>query len=190
MVDAVYGKRVDCTGRAGNQLSCLYRHSLMAAIRIIINAQITPTPGMMSQRVFMVPPKKRRVIWAPHVKEEFERHLMMLFVRYLLRSKPAEVNRYHSLLVMVPSEPETGSPILLSTISNVPTSSTVIQIIWTTTINQYKIRNGRISARYPRFLKNGIFFSIISPDGNICTPESECDHCENKIEGVYNNFHD
>ncbi|ECM8010492.1 hypothetical protein YF83_12455 [Salmonella enterica subsp. enterica serovar Newport] len=56
-------------------------------------------------------------------------------------------------------------------------------------ITLLKIRNGRISARYLDFLKNGIFFNIVSPDGNICTLESECDHCRNKADGMYNNFH-
>ncbi|HCH9281003.1 TPA: hypothetical protein NNU28_002253 [Salmonella enterica] len=58
-----------------------------------------------------------------------------------------------------------------------------------TATSQLKIRNGSISVRYPDFLKNGIFFSIISPDGNICTLESEHDHYGDEVEDVHNNFH-
>ncbi|EDQ3858127.1 hypothetical protein AAA88_004684 [Salmonella enterica subsp. diarizonae] len=56
-------------------------------------------------------------------------------------------------------------------------------------ITLLKIRNGRISAWYPRLLKNGILFNIVSPDGNVCTLESECEHGRNKADGVCNNFH-
>ncbi|EBZ1027320.1 hypothetical protein D7O18_22070 [Salmonella enterica subsp. enterica serovar Muenchen] len=58
-----------------------------------------------------------------------------------------------------------------------------------TATSQLKIRNGSISVRYPDFLKNGVFFSIISPDGNICTLESEHKHRRDEEEGTYNNFH-
>lgn len=91
--------------------------------------------------------------------------------------------------MIVPSEPSTGSPTLLRIISNVPTSNTAIQITCTIIINQLKIRNGRISAQYTDFLKNGIFFNIIRSVGDICTFESEHDHGRNDKDYVCNNFH-
>lgn len=100
------------------------------------------------------------------------------------------VNINYSLLVMVQSESSTGSPALWRTISNVPTSNTARQITCTIIINQLKIRNDSISARYPDFLKNGIFFNIVSPDSNIYTLESEHEHCGDAVEYVHNNFHD
>ncbi|EAQ6131749.1 hypothetical protein AXA88_24015 [Salmonella enterica] len=56
-------------------------------------------------------------------------------------------------------------------------------------ITLLKIRNGRISVRYPDFLKNGVFFNIIRSVGDICTLESKHDHCGDEVEDVHNNFH-
>lgn len=91
--------------------------------------------------------------------------------------------------MIVSKGPSPGYPILLSTTSNVPTRNTTIQITCTIIINQLKIRNGRISAQYTDFLKNGVFFNIVGPDSNICTLESEHDHCGDEVEDVHNNFH-
>lgn len=74
-------------------------------------------------------------------------------------------------------------------ISNVPTRITKIQMICIAIITLLKIRNGKISARYPDFLKNGIFFSIIRSVGDICTFESEYDHGRNEKDYVYNSVH-
>ena len=120
--------------------------------------------------------KKEGASQCPSSKRNLNDTLTVLFVLSLLRSKPVEVNRYHSLLVIVPSDPSTGSPTLLRIISNVPISNTVIQIICTTIISQLKIRNGSISVRYPDFLKNGIFFNIIRSVGDISTLESELNY--------------
>ncbi|EAW9077951.1 TPA: hypothetical protein G8M32_004395 [Salmonella enterica] len=56
-------------------------------------------------------------------------------------------------------------------------------------ITLLKIRNGRISVRYPDFLKNGIFFNIIRSVGDICTFESEHDHGRNEKGYTCNSFH-
>ncbi|ECW0266558.1 hypothetical protein F3E53_18600, partial [Salmonella enterica subsp. diarizonae] len=64
-------------------------------------------------------------------------------------------------MMRVPGDPSRGSPTLLSMVSNVPTSTTTTHIICIAIITLLKIRNGRISVRYPDFLKNGVFFNII-----------------------------
>ncbi len=70
-----------------------------------------------------------------------------------------------------------------------PTSNTTTQTICRAIITLLKTRNGRISSRYTDFLKNGIFFNIVSPDGNVCTLESEHDHCGDEVEDLHNKFH-
>ncbi|EEJ5471816.1 hypothetical protein AU693_004919 [Salmonella enterica subsp. diarizonae] len=62
-------------------------------------------------------------------------------------------------------------------------------MICTAIITLLKIRNGRISVRYPDFLKNGIFFNIIRSVGDICAPESEYNHCHSKNKYAHGRFH-
>lgn len=81
------------------------------------------------------------------------------------------------------------APTLLSTTTNVQTSNTAIQIVWTTIISHLKISNGKISDRYTGFLKNGIFFNIVRPAGDICTLESEYRNLQDKNEHMYGSSH-
>ncbi|ECT1023772.1 hypothetical protein DPO11_28255 [Salmonella enterica] len=74
--------------------------------------------------------------------------------------------------------------------SNVPTSTTTTQMICIAIITLLKIRNGRISVRYPDFLKNGIFFNIIRSVGNIGALEGEYEDRGNDKDRAYNNFHE
>lgn len=98
-------------------------------------------------------------------------------------------NDNYSLFMIVLRESSRDSLTLLSTISNVPTSNTAMQITCVTTISHLKISNGRISALFGNDLKNRIFFNIIRSDYNICTLKSERNQCRGKMKHVHDCFH-